>query len=304
MQAGFNSTSKVTFSPQAALTLLLNAIRNNNLSAIDKIVHEDKADVNFCREDGLTPLHCAAGAGNDRAVSMLLAAGANVHALDGEGRSVLRHAMESNKYIGVKKLLEAGADPYHASHVAPSRRLMTDAKYSGTFAMEITNPVRAAAERFAVNQAAHDGDTHWMQSALRGGAPPDTLDRFGKSALVWCCEAGDETGIDSLLAAKADPNFAAKDGNTPLHILAKAGPEKLLEKLCAAGGNLSALNKAGETPLDIALAGGNRAVADYIRRKLAEQDNHLVGTATQLSKPVTAMRKISIVKRAQPNGGL
>jgi len=57
------------------------------------------------------PLHAAAGKGNVAAIDLLLARGADVHGLDGEGISALHRAVQSGSLAVVDRLLAAGADP-------------------------------------------------------------------------------------------------------------------------------------------------------------------------------------------------
>jgi ankyrin repeat protein len=57
------------------------------------------------------PLHAAAGFGDAEAVSLLVAIGADVQALDEDGISALHHAVQSGSLAAVDRLLEAGADP-------------------------------------------------------------------------------------------------------------------------------------------------------------------------------------------------
>lgn len=302
MQPGFNSKARAKMSPQAAAKLLFNAIQSDNLSAVDVLLNQDKADPDAMR-DGLPLLHFAAQLKRDKALGMLLAAGANVHALDNGGHSVLRHAMESGSEITVKKTLEAGADTFSTSFNPQTGRLQTDVSYSTNCDFEIATAVHSVSERFELNDAACRSDTIWMKKMLAEETPPDTFDRFGKTAAVWCCEKGNAEGLRVLLESKADPNLAMKDGNAPAHAAAQSGSVKLLQQLAEAGANLKAANKAGRTPLDIAKAEGNREAIDYITERLATEDGALVKGATELGKSIPLMKKIRIAKPPQNKQG-
>jgi len=58
------------------------------------------------REDGHTPLHCAAGRGQAEVVAALLAAGTPVNAVDHRGRTPLAYARWT-RHTGCAALLEA-----------------------------------------------------------------------------------------------------------------------------------------------------------------------------------------------------
>lgn len=60
---------------------------------------------------GSTPLHFAAANPDRSAMTVLLAAGADPNARDGEGSTPLHIAAYASKGLNVQQLLEAGADP-------------------------------------------------------------------------------------------------------------------------------------------------------------------------------------------------
>jgi ankyrin repeat protein len=61
--------------------------------------------------EGNTPLHEAAKAGAEGAVSALLAAGADPNATAGDGATALHRAAQSGSSASIGELLKAGADP-------------------------------------------------------------------------------------------------------------------------------------------------------------------------------------------------
>lgn len=66
--------------------------------------------VNFISEDGRTPLHIAAMAGNQVMIRELLKQGANVNVLDMHGRSPLTYAAMNDHLLIIRDLLAAGAN--------------------------------------------------------------------------------------------------------------------------------------------------------------------------------------------------
>jgi len=61
-------------------------------------------------ENGTTPLHIACSRGNRKAVDILLDLGANINAVDFKGNSCLHHAVNSNNFTILKKLVIRGVD--------------------------------------------------------------------------------------------------------------------------------------------------------------------------------------------------
>ncbi len=57
------------------------------------------------------PLHAAAAKGDAAAIGLVLAQGADVHGLDGDGISALHRAVQAGSLAAVNQLLAAGADP-------------------------------------------------------------------------------------------------------------------------------------------------------------------------------------------------
>lgn len=95
--------------------------RRIELSGLEGLIaatlrHDEAAmDALLAEQPGLArdaaPLHVAAGKGDAAAIDLLLARGADVHALDGDGTSPLHRAVQSGSLAAVERLLAAGADP-------------------------------------------------------------------------------------------------------------------------------------------------------------------------------------------------
>jgi hypothetical protein len=91
------------------------------LSGIEAFVaaclRHDEAAVAKLLEDApdlvrqVLPLHAAAAQANLPAIDLLLARGADVHGLDGDGISALHRAVQAGSLAAVDRLLAAGADP-------------------------------------------------------------------------------------------------------------------------------------------------------------------------------------------------
>lgn len=296
-------TSAGTLTSQEAGYALFAAILHNNPAAIDDLITRQNADVNVARADGTTLVHFAARSGKSTALSMLINAGADIHALDANNQSCLRAAMAAGHTVCVKMLLEAGADTAHIDRMMSDGRERTDAQYARSCGLDIASAVQAVADRFYLNLTARratgehaDTFVQWMKTLLHAGAPVDTQDRFGKSALIWCAEHENAQGVEMLLSAKADPNFRARNGDAPLHVLAATGNLALFDVVAEAGGDMKARNARGQTPLDVAETCGNRILARHIRMRIAQVDARKAQTATRLEAPLTPLKKIRITR--------
>ncbi len=276
----------INISPQAAATFMKNSIRNGNLEALHTLLFIDKADPN-AELNGSHMLHEVAKSENDRAISMLLQAGADVNLTDAQGHSPLRVAIKSGNAVSVKKLLAAGADP-----MAPAREddgsMPTDEAIAYRYGSDVAHAVAMAVDRYRINHFVLHGKTAELESYLKKGVEPDTFDRFGETALMEAVGKGAGRDVELLLKHKADPNIANKSGQTPMHIAAAGRDEAIVEKLYKSGAKMNCKTASGQTPLDIAERHGNRPVINAIRKHLLQEELTLATAATRTSKPVSA----------------
>lgn len=80
-------------------------------SQLSQLLKSDPAARDMRTQLGSTPLHFAATNPDRSAMTVLLAAGADPNARDGEGSTPLHMAAYASKAQNVQQLLEAGADP-------------------------------------------------------------------------------------------------------------------------------------------------------------------------------------------------
>lgn len=279
-------TNPINISPQAAATFMKNSIRNGNLEALHTLLFIDKLSPNAA-VNGSPMLHEAAKAENDRAVSMLLQAGADVNGVDGQGHSPLRIAIKSGNGVSVKKLLAAGADPM-ASAREDDGSEPTDEAIAYRYGSDVAHAVAMAVDRYRINDFVLKGKSAELESYLKKGVEPDTFDRFGKTALMEAVEKGAARDTEILLRHKADVSLANKAGETAMHIAAAGRDEAIVEKLYKAGAKMNCKTAQGLSPLEIAERHGNRAVINAIRKHLLQEDLALATAATRTTKPVSA----------------
>lgn len=200
------------------------------------------SDPNARNELGATPLMVAAGLGDLKGVDALLAAGADVFALDSEmGASALHRAAQRGSVPILKRLLARGAF-MDLRAAANGHTPLLDALFYQ----------RYEAIDFLLRRGADTGlrNTLGLTVADWARRQKDTraqklLDeqRARAEALVkaqWLIRAGRTGDVElarKALVAGQDPNQTARDGNTPLHLACKFGHEEVARLVLEAGGD-------------------------------------------------------------------
>ena len=152
------------------------------------------ADLDARDGNGRTPAHVAAFASNDAALAALAARGADMNALDNQVYDVLTIAAVANDPDLVSLALRLGNRPDLITSI-----------YDGT----------------ALIAAAHLGHQDVVRRLIAGGAPLDHVNNLGWTALIEAVILGDggpdhiET-VRALVEAGADRTLTDRDGVTPL----------------------------------------------------------------------------------------
>lgn len=167
------------------------------------------ADLDARDGNGRTPAHVAAFASNDAELQALAAAGADMNALDDQVYDVLTIAAVANDPDMVALALRLGNRPDLVTSV-----------YDGT----------------ALIAAAHLGHQEVVRRLIDGGAPLDHVNNLGWTALLEAVILGDggpdHVGtVRALVDAGADITLADRDGVTPLQHAEARGYEKVAEIL-------------------------------------------------------------------------
>ena len=147
---------------------------------------------------GRTPLIAASRQGHVEVVEVLLAAGADVHAKDGEGRDALMWASAGDYRRIVKTLLANRASP-KATHRLGNTALIL------ARSADVAHLLLAAGAE--VNARCHAGNTALMYAS------------YGEIDLVG-----------ALLAAGADPDIKNNDGETALNMAVSEEIRNLLQQ--------------------------------------------------------------------------
>lgn len=160
-------------------------------------------------------LYLAAKKGAERAVALLLERGATPNIRDDISDAPLRVAIKGGHTRCVDLLLQYGADPMNEAWEDGAE--VTDEAIAKKVGGEIEKLVSAAARKFHLVIAAGENDTALMKTLLDEGIPVETVDRFGKTALLHAAEERKIEAAKLLLEYHANPNYAKEHGGTPLY---------------------------------------------------------------------------------------
>lgn len=162
---------------------------------------------------GRTALHVAAYRSHEAAISILAAAGADMNALDRQAYDIVTIAAVANDPQIVRLALSLGSDP--ANVTSP---------YDGT----------------ALIAAAHLGHHEVVEVLMASGAPADHVNNLDWTALIEAVVLGDggsdhQRTVKILLAGDADPMIGDGQGVTPLQHARQRGYRAIEELLVEAG---------------------------------------------------------------------
>jgi hypothetical protein len=195
---------------------------------------------------GYDGLLAAAAAGDGIEIRRLAAAGGDVNARDGHGRTPLMVAAYARSLPALEALIAARADldlmdsrAYDAvtilavlDDVVLLRRLFA----AGASARQITSPYRGT----ALIAAAHLGHAEVVAELLKAGAPPDHVNSLQWTAVIEAIVLGDggprhQATLAALIASGADLNIPDGNGRSPLALARERGFSAMAGMLEAKG---------------------------------------------------------------------
>ncbi|MEZ0223521.1 MAG: ankyrin repeat domain-containing protein [Alphaproteobacteria bacterium] len=162
-------------------------------------------------------LYRAARKGAEKAVALLLERGAAPNDADDFSDAPLRIAITGGHTGCVDLLLKHGADPLKLAW--DGKEKITDEQAAQKAGGEIEKLVTAAARKFHLIVAAGANDTSLMKTLLDEGAPIETVDRFGATALLEAVKQRHVDAVRFLLEHHANVNYKSPGeyGYTPLY---------------------------------------------------------------------------------------
>lgn len=178
---------------------------------------------------GRTALHLTTGVWYPKAaaVTLLLAAGADVNAKSPTGSTPLLEALRRRQLEIVRLLLAAGAkvDVRDGNGDTP----LALARQAGAPFVKLLSGAGARDDgRPALHRAAGAGDLARVQALLQGGAEVDAIGPGKTTALHLASQAGHAAVVRVLLAAKATVDAKDEQQQAPLHVAASADVAKAL----------------------------------------------------------------------------
>ncbi len=161
--------------------------------------------------------------------SYLIAAGADVNAIDREGDSLLDLWVKLGKPQSelVRLLIESGANIEH----------------------------RNARGETPIHAAASFGSWEAFSLLLDKGADAHSVDCNGRTSLHSAAEGGNIKIAKKLINSGLDVNATDEGGYTPLHIAAHEGLWEMVDLLIAHGAEIAQKDKSGRNALHLAVIG-------------------------------------------------
>jgi ankyrin repeat protein len=191
-------------------------------------------------------LHQAARRGDLARLKALVAAGADLEARDGRGRTALHVATHARQREAIRQLAQAGAkldvlenDRYDAITIAA----VADDPATLSLLLSLGASPRQTTSRYdgtALIAAAHLGHDEVVRRLIAAGAPLDHVNNLHWTALIESIVLGDggprhQRTLAALVDAGANLQLADRQGNTPLRLARQRGYAAMVDKLKAAG---------------------------------------------------------------------
>lgn len=226
---------------------LHNAATAGSPGLIKKLVKYN-ADLEAEERNHITPLMIAVGKRKDlKIVRALLEAGADPNHATDEKITPAAFAI-GHRQLGIFEcLLDYGANPDEAQTVIEAFIAGED-KRMGYFAATLalfrdgTTPLCVCAEK---------GDIEEINHLLDNGADIDRGNKFGVTPLIKAIESGDPDVVRLLLQRGADPDKSLPNGFTPLMFAARFGRTDVVSALLDHGADAFRVNNAGDTAFSI-----------------------------------------------------
>lgn len=198
--------------------------------------------VNQSYDRGVTPLMTAALNGQTAAVKALIAAGADINALDSIHDTPLKYAIKGGHKSTIFALLDAGADPT-ISDIAGGTTLVQAATYID--------------------------DLELVRLLIRRGVPTDGAgDQIHETPLMAAAIFGRIQTVKVLLDAQVSVNAQNTEGSTALIDASRSGETDTLTLLLRVGADPSIKDKQGKTALDWAIQQHNQAAINLLQQQL------------------------------------
>ncbi|BBB26731.1 ankyrin repeat domain-containing protein [Amphritea japonica] len=219
---------------EEGLAALHVAVLNNDLK-LARLLLENGADINLKTMNQYSPIHIGAQAGSFEVIEYLVQLGIDINTLDGDGDSVLQHALYGENVELSNWLLDQG--------VVVTNKRSEDSFQSPLF--------------MAVQLSSNESDNKQLYSLIEKtvslGAGLNEFDGDDhQTPLQLAIQTGDLDLVKLLVTLGADVNFKAEGLSAPIHIAAQES-NKIFHYLIDAGADLNVLDGDGDSVLQHAL---------------------------------------------------
>lgn len=242
--------------PNAANLMGTTALLAAANADVQQLLLKAGADISAQGKYGGSALGHAVARVDERMIRMLVAAGADIHARDEMGRTVMFSALGK----AIQVLVELGADVNARDNEGktPLLHVARDGRYRGnvmTFfkagaSLEGISPWDAF---LFLQDAVNANDLTAANAALDAGATINETRAYGGHILLSAAQRGSIEMLRLLLDRGADPNAQHESGTTALMQAAIQGHAEAVRLLISHDANIHARDKHGHTALSWAL---------------------------------------------------
>ena len=255
---------------------LINAVYENNLSAIQKAVESNPAVIQMKNQHQQTLLFLASSYGRLDIVKYLLEKGADIEAKDKMGRTpLITAARERGGIETIRLLVEKGAAVNAVDDAKDSALYL--AAWRGfedivDYLLEKGAEVPAKDEKGAwiISEAANHGLERLFDVMAAKGADLKIQVEDNATLLHSASGGGSLQIISTLLKSGLNVNTKDDCGWTPLHYAAFKGTPDVIDLLLKNGADINSRNLIGESPFNIASAWGSPETASFLKTRGAD----------------------------------
>ena len=225
-------------------------------------------DVDARDGSGRTSLHIAADFGHKEIAELLITKGADVNARDEYGDTPLDNV---SLLYGVALHYTETADLLRKHGGKRGEELKAEGKPIEPVALAATSkpePKTVKAPSISIHGAAEEGNIEAVKQHLAAGTDVNTKTANGWTPLLMAISWAQKEIAELLIAEGANVNAKNDDGETPLHYAAFVGQKEIAELLIAKGADVNAKGDDGNTPLDVAIEDdvAEIEIADLLRK--------------------------------------
>lgn len=225
------------------------------------------ADINAVDTNGRTPLYDALPYAEPEIIQRMIASGADVTQPDGAGRTPLQFLSGRNHPAAdiIAILVDAGADPNRSDPggSTPLHRAATSEAAENVVALVGAGAdieSRNADNATPLLAALRAGHLASVRALLDFGARTDVTGFAGRNALFFAASSESPEVMELILSGVTVVDPRDDDGATPLMVASATGPVALI----AAGADVNAADDDGWTPLHFAARYGDGAIVRFL----------------------------------------